>query len=293
MESRQFDELLELSSNATSLPELPESAFQLVRELNSDSPNSHSIERFILSDPSLTASVLRASNSALYGLGSNRVTTIRAAITVMGELALRDLAMAMLVQSSFQKISKSAGFDPRKFASHGAFVGFLAKYIHSIALRSGKKSGYSPDELFAIGVLHDLGVGSLAYLAPDLSRELNEEAMAIEALTEDVFFDRFGQPLSRLTTAAGEAWSLPERMMYAVAEYRGSASHATESLAMSSLTYANQVAENAGYGVHAWHVHQAIEPDVQSLVGLGEDDLPDVTDLVSRFADGFVMPRAA
>lgn len=285
-----LEALLNLCANARTLPELPEAAFRLVQELDSREPNLVKAERIILSDPGLTAKVLRSACSAAYGLPADTVKTVGGAINIIGLKNLHGIAVAAWVQSTFSSPSKGSKFDTARFAAHGAFAGFLAKYLLNFGLRKGASSKVTPDEIFTGAVLYDLGVAVLAFVAPKINCELEAHAEASGSTIGQTFEREFGIPIAKLGYVAGKTWGLPESLLF----FLGSAAGELEadSLADACLKVAKCYATFSGYGLHGWRHDVPLCDEELELIGISTEEMPEVLDMVKRYVGEYASGPA-
>jgi len=137
-----------LTRGIQSFPALPAVVARIL-ELTSD-PES-SVDDFldmIQCDPSLTAVVLKLSNSAFYGQVRN-VGSLKQAISVLGINEIRNVVVARAVFNSFKQIDHGGRFDIRSFWLHSFICGLTAKIL------AGEDA--SADDFFIIGLIHDIG----------------------------------------------------------------------------------------------------------------------------------------
>ena len=114
------------------------------------SPNE--LNKVISLDPVLTGQVLKLINSAYYSL-VNKVTSLTRAITMLGMNTVKNMALSTAIIKSVAGAKKSKVLPTTKFWAHSIGTGVSAKML-------GEAKGFSAmerEELFLIGLLHDLG----------------------------------------------------------------------------------------------------------------------------------------
>ena len=262
--------LLEFCATANTLPKLPEAAYRLIQEMDSDNPRPSLIEKSILSDPGLTAKVFSSASSALYGLPSGSVRTVQRAINVLGMMNLRAIAVSAMVQATFSSPKSGSKFDPVRFAANGAFTGLFAKLLLKNAYRSLQCSrNVTLAEIFSGAVLYDLGIPVLSYVAEQLSKELEAVAERNRTTVCVEFEKMYGVPLAKLGYVAGKTWDLPEMLLYLLGGAAGECEK--DPLAVACLNVAKAEAIEAGYGIHPWQVDPLdVTADKESL-GIPEE----------------------
>lgn len=284
-----FDSLIAKFRSAETLPDLPASAIQLCDAIDNGNVGTNELEKIILSDPAITAGVLRSANSALYGGKTSQASTVKGALLLLGHKSIRCIAVSVWVQALVHQSKSSPRFNPGKFAEHSMFVGFLSKYLLS-SMQSTKsiKTKWSPDEMFAAGVLHDLGLGLLASIDSNLY-DLTLKVANLEGSTFHAAFERvMGRSLDLLSVAAAQAWKLPDLFIDVLMGYNEPLSASDEVDALCCLHYADYLANRTGYSLHTWRVEMEVDPRIMELVGLSHEDIADVLELVSAHTKEFV-----
>src|SRR5690625_6491697 len=109
------------------------------------------IARVIELDQTLTARVLRAANSAMYGV-PRRVQTVNQATVLLGRDTIVNLALSISVMSAQSRVdTESWPIAPSEFWRHSFAVASLARGM------AAHVPGVSPDECYVGGMLHDNG----------------------------------------------------------------------------------------------------------------------------------------
>lgn len=287
--STDFDSLLSKFRDAETLPDLPAAALELCDILDRGDANSTGIERIILGDPAITASVLKAANSALFGGKSNQASTVKGAVLLLGQKAIRSIAVSVWVQSLVHQSKGSKKFSPTRFSEHSMFVGFLSKYLLSAAIKThGVKSNWSPDELFAAGVLHDLGIGLLASIEPKLYDATVDFAFA-HGITLEKAFDRItGRSINDLSVAAAQAWKLPDLFVEVLNGFGDPLAAPAEKEALCCVAYADFLANSTGRSLADWKIEMPIDHNIVECVGIEEDTVGDVLELIDSHTKQFI-----
>lgn len=130
------------------VPPLPVVVHQLLALMRDAGCTSEEISRLVGTDQALAARVLGLVNSSFYGL-PGRVSTISAAVLILGHSALKSLAVGMSVAGHLNALLPA---DRRR-----------AFWRHSLATAAGaeliaRSEGLpEPEEAFTAGLLHDVG----------------------------------------------------------------------------------------------------------------------------------------
>jgi HD-like signal output (HDOD) protein/signal transduction histidine kinase len=149
MEKRpvQFFDKIKTAKN---LPSLPQILLKLIELCNSEESTFKDISQIINKDVSLSAKVIKMVNSAYYGV-PKRVTDINQSLVILGQNAIKNIAISTSVTQAFSRAKDDSVFSLKVFWRHSLMCAILSKLI-------AKKISYaSPDEAFLTGLLHDIG----------------------------------------------------------------------------------------------------------------------------------------
>jgi HD-like signal output (HDOD) protein len=197
-----------LAAEVESLFTLPDVVLRLNKLLDAPEVNTHEISAVVELDPGLASSVLRLSNSPVFGQ-HGKVGSVTRAIDLIGQKALRNLVLATSVTQVFTHIPEEF-VDMTSFWDNSITSGVAAQLLARLAHLRDTES------LFLTGLLH--GVGRLVFYMrrPDEYRALlaekpqnDHELAAAEQRT-------FGFTYAELGAALLANWSLPAHICTAV-----------------------------------------------------------------------------
>ncbi|MBX3117557.1 MAG: HDOD domain-containing protein [Fimbriimonadaceae bacterium] len=247
-------------------------------------PETSNLHRIITSSPALTAMVLRSASSAAYG-SSERVTDVRRAILVLGKRSLTAIAIASIVQAVISERVKAALLDPRQFVLHSTFVGVMARFLFETQVREhGHKSEFLPDEIFAAGILHDVGLGLFAVTEPMQFRKMVESSRLHLLTVSDEFLRTYDECSYELTAGALRSWNLSPKLLDVVSSMSAPEDHPTESKTVACLVYAEYLAETFGYGLTRNLATTECPDFVQSAIGLSPEEELETIELIGDIA---------
>lgn len=265
------------------LPEMPEPIVQLINTLDQPDVSFHQLERIVLASPALSAAVIRTVCSAAYGVGKNASESIMSALKTIGMKELERLAISEWVQAIATQPMRKSGFDAGKFATHSLYVGVLASFLFTRIKKVKQiRSQLTSEQVFSFGLLHDVSVGLVASIEPELFSELAEIAVENGQSVAKVFHKRFHARIETIGQAALQAWKLPLAFQDALWFAENGARHPTEPHAYACVDYANHIAELHSFGVHPWSIPSDLPDWVGMEVGLPEEDLADALELIER-----------
>ncbi|MDH5436799.1 MAG: HDOD domain-containing protein, partial [Gammaproteobacteria bacterium] len=192
----------------TDLPTPPQAEIRIVQACSDDNVTSKELATLISSDPVITAELLRMVNSAFYGL-SREVSTINHAVTILGQRALRNLALCLSLRDAL-KDDYIHGFKIEEYWEDALRRAVAARFL-------GKLSKLDHDECFTIGLLQDFGMLAVFHTQPELNnlwvsyRKLDPEARYKRELED------FGITHDKAGLMLGCAWELPQELISAMA----------------------------------------------------------------------------
>jgi len=162
----------DLKSDKAILPSLPDLALRIRRAIEDETSDARAVARLVESDPAMTAKLMKAANSALYG-GMNSVETASAAVVRMGMQTTKQLVLTFALRDVFQSqdpMVKQRMHVLWKHSSQIAAICFvLARRIRHL----------EPEEPLLIGLVHDVGAIAILNYAEQI-RQLAGDESALE-----------------------------------------------------------------------------------------------------------------
>jgi len=192
------------------LPAPPEAALQIMRACSREVANSAEIANLAATDPVLTAELLRVVNSPFFGLG-REIKSIPRAITILGQRALRNLALCISVRDALKQ-DAIPGFDTTIYWEDALRRAVSARIL-------AQKSTMDIDECFTAGLLQDFGLLVMFYLNPDKAGTWNElRALDPDSrlLMEQEIFDTSHD---QVTMLLAQSWTLPDELAIALGDH--------------------------------------------------------------------------
>ena len=221
------DPILEAPGLVGDLPTLPTVALEVTRLLDDPSSTPRQITEVIKADQAITSKILKLVNSPYYGIRGG-VTTVEKAVTFLGYNTIFQLLIGVSVLE-FSRLGGNAGLDVREFWKHSLGVAVASEVI-------GVRAGLAePRELFAAGLLHDLGKLALA----KISNKRFDEAIALARKDGRTLRDaerEVGLPThDKVGGALAERWRIPMALRAAISQH-----HQAYELRMQSVAKALQ-----------------------------------------------------
>lgn len=149
-------EILRKIEQIQTLPTLPAIVGQLNSALDNPNVNAEQIGKIINDDPSIMAKVLKIVNSAMYSL-PNKVSSVSQATSLLGFRAIKNVALATSVFSTFEIGEQKTRFNREEFWKHSITVGIAMNVLYDYT-RVNIKSIQSNDVLHLAGLVHGIGI---------------------------------------------------------------------------------------------------------------------------------------
>ncbi|MEA1917984.1 MAG: HDOD domain-containing protein [Campylobacterota bacterium] len=151
------------------LPPLPESAIQIESIYQDPDSSFNDMVKVLEKDPLLTADILKAANSPLYGF-SREINSVARAVSLFGMGAIRGFALASIVKNSFSLNLSPYGISNDQFAA-------LSKMQHALMSNMCmKKHRALLDVLSPAAFLVEIGKVLIAQTIIDLGKEAEFKA---------------------------------------------------------------------------------------------------------------------
>lgn len=206
MESEKLKFLIKKIGN---LPLFSTKINKIISVLDDDNSTIENIAELISTDQAFSVKVLRLANSAYFGY-SRQISTIPQAIVILGTSSIKNIAMGISV---FSTMNDHEGKLKDELIEMGKYSLNVAVYARLIASRYGYPQ---PDEVFAAGLLHDLGrIIIMKYLQDEYAEILfniiSEELPLYDAETKVLEISHMG-----LGAYLASYWNFPARMIHVI-----------------------------------------------------------------------------
>lgn len=199
--------LRELPKVKEDLPYSPEVLKQLFVQTGTGSMTSlEDIGETLSKDQGLTTRILSLANSAYYGLQA-QVQSISRAAAVLGVSEIRNIVLTLGVNGLTSKYDMPEDFNLTDYWTHQFFVAVVAKEL------SRMSDIGNPDNLFTIGLLHDIGKLITAMRRPEdweAIRELAEDKGMLDAEAEEEYW---GMDHAVIGALVLKSWDLPANLV--------------------------------------------------------------------------------
>lgn len=171
-----------MQSDSLALPTIPDVSVKIRRAINEPNANSAKIARVVQMDPSITARLIKISNSPLYR-GRRKIESCPEALTRLGLKAAQDIITAFALKAVFNAKSPVIRRKMQELWSHSSYVAAIS------AVFAHKTPGFDPDRAMLAGLIHDIGiVPILAYAdrQPEILTNPGDLAETVKELRSEI-----------------------------------------------------------------------------------------------------------
>ncbi len=246
------------------LSSLPQTLAQIIALADDENASTNQLADVIRRDPGLTARILRAANSPLYGQARD-VGSINKATQLIGFRSALSFALASSVYSLTESL-QGALSRPR-FWRHALETAVAAKLLAEIINKSTSETSIvDPSEAFIAGLLHDIGM-----LILDNSFSVRYQEICNEVEAGGKLCELESKEWSASHAAAGEfilkQWNIPEHICNAVGNHHMHSDAVKTSkqfsglelcIALANTVSRNRMFDRSGDAVERYELRAAI-----------------------------------
>jgi len=249
----------EIISRMNSFPSMSGIAAKVLKLLDDPDASADQVEQLLKQDPSLTANLLKLTNSAYFGIPS-KVGSVRHAIAMLGWKRLSKLVMAACVSAITDREIPGYDLQPGVLWQHSVAVSVTAEGL----MRELKVA--ESDEIFTAALLHDLGKLILGGFVEEELDEIEKAAargIPFQMAEQEVL----GTDHAEIGALMLESWSFPPKLVSAV-RWHHDPDSAPETNPMTDIVHvANVLCLMIGIGIGVEGLHY--EPSVAATKRLG------------------------
>jgi HD-like signal output (HDOD) protein len=189
---------------------------------NDEKTGAGHLAQVISVDPTISANILKVSNSVFFASANRRISSIKEAIVRIGFLETKKIVMGMMVLNLFNEGTKNLGFNRVDFWYHSLATALFSERIARFI------NGVNPEMAFLAGLLHDIGVMLLDEFFPDFFAAALKETSAKGGHFPDRETALFGMNHNDLVGKLFPAWKIPEEITVAITGFCHCGDHKTE-----------------------------------------------------------------
>jgi len=234
------------------------------------------ISRVLKSDQSLTARVLRLSNSSFYGR-SSKVKTLEEAILLLGFSAVCSMVVATLTHSMYRDEEKDS--PEMKLWRHSLSTAIAARQI-------ARHIKYPEiEEIFVAALLHDIGKLVLLQKLPERYLEIINEVEKNASSFTDSELQAFGFDHCDVASLLLNKWLFPASLTDAISRHHQLPA-ITEDRPVNMtdiIDLANHMAKRLGVGFQDHRTEDPSELQSARVMSLDKETLEDIHQEIHEF----------
>lgn len=264
----------EILKAAPQLPTLPAVGMQIVKVANDPKSAAEDLSRILMADQSLSAKILKLSNSSYYGVRT-KIASVKQAVVVLGFATVRSLSLSTAVMEKFKAADAKSEEIRKDFWKHSLGVAMTTRLI----ARHRKKNPTDQEEYYMAGLLHDIG-------KVVLDQHFNENFLAIhryvkdsggsfygaEKKLHDVAHDQIGGFLAK-------QWQMPERIIAAIRYHHVPAEAKEHNDVVDAVHFADILTKTKGMGSGGDDDITGLQEDAVKRIGLSDDDAATIVEV--------------
>jgi HD-like signal output (HDOD) protein len=221
------------------LPVLPQVVSTVFRVVGDPHSTARDLEKLIEQDPGLTAKVLRVVNSPAYGV--SQINSVGRALAVLGVNRVRNLLVSVAFQNMISDRSKSTKFNKVEYWRHSLAVAVAARGLARVSM------AYRAEELFLIGLFHDIGLIVMDKFCPEIL-DLVIRYAEVHNIPLDEAETKIGAfSHAQLGSILAAKWGFGESVKVTVAGHHDPSSLSTPNNGTAIVYVANRLAHESGF----------------------------------------------
>lgn len=278
-------DLKAIVASTDQIASLPDVAARIIQAAEDPRSNAFQIIKIVTQDPALVTRLLQVVNSSYYSVPT-QVTSVERAITLLGLITVKDLAVASSVSGIFRGKDLCEGFGPRDLWVHSIAVAICAR-----ELARGMKLPMA-DEGYLVGMVHDIGLLVMHQKFPDKLREICRKVLATGRNICELERETLGFDHAQLGAAVAERWKFAPAVRDAIEFHHDPASAPAEHRALASLIHvADTICCHAKEGFYLTGQGQELNdemltavPVTRDVVGKTQQELKNLVTMMAPFA---------
>lgn len=198
-------ELNALFKTSHNLPSVPEVVHELIASFNKEDVSIDEVIAHVRADQSLCAKLLRAANSAQFGL-PRKVSSVDDAVMLLGFNNLRTIVIGCGLAGSARPVQ---GLDLNAFWRYSVQCAAASRWV---ADRCRTDAAVA----FTVGMMHAIGQLIMHTAMPEAMEEFAAENRCGDASRAEKERERFGYDYHRVSAELASRWHFPEDFVAAV-----------------------------------------------------------------------------
>ncbi len=276
----QKEDLLKAVLNSDELPTLPTVASKLISMTSKEDTTLSDIADLVSRDISLSAKILKVSNSAFYSF-PQQIGSIQQAVSILGTNAVRSLVL------SFSFLTIKSGKKNNRFNFEDFWKLSLASAVASKLILEQVSEAYT-EEIFISGLLQNLGELILARTFP------SEYDNLLESIDEDPNnrFEKemeiFGSDHCYIGYEVAKYWGFPEILLHPILYHHTPLSYQGDDkkiIQTIKAVYLSDLLANIIFSKAPEEYHKKFKKESKKLLGLNSDQIETILESINSHVE--------
>jgi len=277
-DSERFSQEKQILKNAGEVPNLPNTAYQLLLMSIDDRVNARDVINIIKSDPGLAARLIRYSKSAYFGYRGEIASVEQAVVSVLGLSLTINIALGITLGNQFSR-SNAGPMGLHEFWRHSINHALLMQAMSS---RIPNRLHVNPELAYLCGLLHDFGVLIIGQVNRRQSILLNE---MIKANPNSSRLELENQILGYCHTNIGasllQQWRIPQAVVEVAANHHMVPYHGKYEAYVNLTTLVDYALQHYLFAKRR-HGDDDIPGEIQAILGFLNLTVQDVKELCTH-----------
>jgi HD-like signal output (HDOD) protein len=203
----------ELVSQIETLPSLPNLYMEIIEKLNQEDTALSDIAAIIKKDVSMSAEILKLVNSSFFGF-FNKISNIEQAVSLLGLNMIKTLVLSIKVFEQFPR-QDQISISIKELWDHSFLVGILTgKIVYDFT-----KDRELQESAFTIGLLHDIGMITLASQLPQKYKRAYDHAYINQLKISEGEYKFLGSSHAEVGAYLVGLWGFSDEVTTAIANH--------------------------------------------------------------------------
>jgi putative nucleotidyltransferase with HDIG domain len=263
--------------NVQELPPMPQvvsKTRELIADVNSDTKK---IAEIIETDQGIAVKVLKAANSAFYGMIS-KISTVQQASTVLGYKTLGEIVTMAGTESILSRSLPGYGYQSEDLWKHSLAVSFGSKII------AGMRMPGLEGEAYTAGLIHDVGKIILDSYVLEQRENIDAFMKKEEKTFLNAEFQFFGFTHADIAFEVCKKWNFPDNITLAIKNHH-QPSHSNGDGLSYILHIADYIALLSGIGYDDDDVLCELEDGVLGHFNFRQENISKIVLQVTEFVN--------
>ncbi len=261
------EKIEEILKDPSKLPAMSHVVIRVMELLRDPAVSINQLAAEISNDPTITASIIKLSNSAYYR-ASKPIRTVQEALMTLGIQTVKEMILVSASKAVLHKDLKGYSLDAEEVWVHSLIVGLLSSKIVE-----HKKIDLPKDLAFTSGLLHDIGKVILTQFFPYHILDIRNELKNMTTTFTELEKKYFGYDHQEVGVQVLTAWNFPAELIEVVGHHHNPQNAKKFPLLASVVHIANTIAIISGIGIDIGGINHELSSFALQKTGINDSDL--------------------